>query len=207
MTIGIINCGVGNAGSVYKMISLFSDDVTIIHCQEDLKSLSKLVVPGVGAYDAAITHLKKVDLFDSLKIYLEHYRVPVLGICLGMQILARQSSEGMLAGLGCVPLDFKRFIYNPHENIRVPHMGWNEVDFSQECPLFSGFADDFGVARFYFAHSYYADVSEECTVARTEYGRSFTSAFAYKNFYGVQFHPEKSHRYGKKLIQNFVDLL
>jgi len=169
-----------------------------------LASADKLILPGVGAFDAGMQYLNESGLMPMLQQRVLEDRVPVLGICLGMQLLLGGSEEGELSGLGFILGTCKKFNFSDQQkSLKVPHMGWNLVKPSNYNTLFYGLQDE---ARFYFVHSYHAvcdDISHQLGV--THYGDDFTSAIQRENIYGAQFHPEKSHRFGMILLKNFVE--
>ena len=199
--ISLISYGVGNLGSVrnmFRRLGVTTEDLTD---PEQLQGASRVMLPGVGAFDHGMRALIDQGWVEALG---RHVRTgnPLLGICLGMQLLLDASEEGVLPGLGFVPgkvLHFEREI-----SLRVPHMGWNTAAPSQENPLFTGLVED---SRFYFVHSYYAVPDhDENTLSTTSYGIDFASAVVAGNVYGTQFHPEKSHRFGMQLLENFSTL-
>jgi len=169
-----------------------------------IRVASKLILPGVGAFDSGMRNLATLNLLDVLTQRVLEDRIPVLGICLGMQLLAHKSEEGVLPGLGWISGRVVRFRTSPHVlNLRVPHMGWNQVTVKRPGGLFRGLTND---SRFYFVHSYHfeCDRSEDI-VATSTHGCEFVSAVQHDNVLGVQFHPEKSHRFGVSLFTNFID--
>ncbi|XPP27436.1 MAG: imidazole glycerol phosphate synthase subunit HisH [Leucobacter sp.] len=199
--VSLVNYGVGNLGSVrnmFKRIGVPTEDVSdpgaLVHA-------SRVLLPGVGAFDHGMRSLTDGGWVDALRAHAASGK-PMLGICLGMQLLLESSEEGELPGFGFVAGSVKRF--ESGSGLRVPHMGWNHAAPAVDHPLFAGLGDD---ARFYFVHSYYAaTVNDENVLARTEYGRTFASAVTAGNVSGVQFHPEKSHHYGMQLLENFSRL-
>lgn len=200
--ITIVDYGMGNLGSIQNMFRRIGAETEISGDPERLKRARKLMLPGVGAFDQAMERINASGIRDILDKRVLEDRVPVLGICLGMQLLTRSSEEGRLKGLGWVKADAKRFPSLP--NLKVPHMGWNNVTPTQANPLIEGLPGD---ARFYFVHSYYVSMDDKRdSILQTEYGLMFDSALNYKNIYGAQFHPEKSHKFGMKLLSNFADL-
>jgi glutamine amidotransferase len=203
--ITIINYGLGNVqafANVYKRLNI---PVAIAKCADDLDGASKLVLPGVGAFDHAMELLDASGMRAALEHKVLGQAVPVLGVCVGMQILARSSEEGRLSGLGWIDGRVRRFDENTlQQPPRLPHMGWNDVVPKDNAKLFGGLEQD---SRFYFLHSYYFDcASNDNVLATSEYGIAFGSAVHSSNIYGVQFHPEKSHDYGTRLLKNFAEL-
>lgn len=203
MSIAIINYGMGNCGSVLKMLSLYTKHVAIVENPALLKNVQKIVLPGVGAFDKAMQSLKDKGFEKVLDDLVLNKKIPILGICLGMQIMSNASEEGKKEGLGWIPGSFKKFKTQENSSLKIPHMGWNTVALDKSCPLFKNIDTS---ARFYFAHSYFMEINPIFTVGVTSHGYPFSSAIAQNNIFGVQFHPEKSHRFGMQLINNFVDL-
>ena len=201
--ITIVNYGMGNLGSMYNMFKRIGVQVLIESDHDAIRSAEKLVLPGVGAFDAA---MQRINDTVGLREILEHKalveQVPVLGVCLGMQLLTRSSEEGHLPGLGWIPGTTQRF---PRlEGLKVPHMGWNIATPSSPSQLTKGVGPE---PRYYFVHSYYVQVDDPAhSLMRTHYGIDFDSAIGRDNIYGVQFHPEKSHRFGMQLLKNFAEL-
>lgn len=199
--VSLLSYGVGNLGSVRSMLrrlGIASEDIT---SPEQVASASRLLLPGVGSFDHGMKSLIAGGWVDAIR---EHAATgkPLLGICLGMQLLLDSSDEGELPGFGFVPGKATRFTAAP--GLRVPHMGWNYAQPTREHALFAGLDQE---ARFYFVHSYFAEpVSPEHTLTTTEYGHSFASSVINENVLGTQFHPEKSHRYGMQLLENFSRL-
>lgn len=199
----IINYGLGNLASVANMIRKVGQNAKITDNLNDIFSASKLILPGVGSYDHGIEQLHTFKLFSAIQEKAVS-GTPLLGICLGMQLLASRSDEGQLKGLDLIKANFKKFKFDRQSTCRVPHVGWNHVDVKKENPLIP---NDGSEQRFYFTHSYYAVCKNRTDVlATTEYGLSFTSAYCHKNVYGVQFHPEKSHRFGMALFKRFLEI-
>ncbi len=194
--IGIIDYGAGNTASVSYALERFNVPFIVTDDRKVLEDADKIIFPGVGAAEAAMRRLEKIDMVQ----FLQETVKPVLGICLGMQMFSSFSEEGNIACLGIVREKCLKF---PESGIKVPHMGWNQVSFQSGHVLFSGIAPD---AYFYFAHSYYLPVTEH-SIARSANGVAFTAALQRENFYGVQFHPEKSSVSGLKVLRNFIDLI
>ena len=199
----IVDLGLGNMGSVRNMFKRVGVEARSTLDQEEIARASKLVLPGVGAFDSGMARLNQTGLVDLLTRRVVHERVPVIGICLGMQLLTDGSEEGTLPGLGWVPGFTRRFRLEG-TSLKVPHMGWNRADATREDSLFKGADAD---ARYYFVHSYHVDCANDADVlAWTEHGVRFASALQRANVYGTQFHPEKSHRFGMNVLRNFADL-
>jgi glutamine amidotransferase len=203
--ITIINYGLGNVqafANVYKRLNI---PAVIATGASDLDGATRLILPGVGAFDHAMELLDASGMREKVDDLVLNKQVPVLGVCVGMQILARSSDEGRLSGLGWIDGRVRRFdeakLQQPS---RLPHMGWNDVVPASGARLFAGLEQD---SRFYFLHSYYFDcASNDNVLATAEYGISFGCAVHSGNIYGVQFHPEKSHDYGVRLLKNFAEL-
>lgn len=199
--IGVIDYKMINLGSVLNMLKrVGATDVQVVSGPGDLKGIRKIIMPGVGHFDHAVHNLRRFDLWDALRIKVLEEEVPTLGICLGMQLMAESSEEGVEKGLGFIKGKVRKFSFQD-QPLKVPHIGWNEIQLAKASPLF----DSEGEKRFYFVHSYFMDLeNEEEALCKTEYGHSFVSGFEKNNCIGVQFHPEKSHRYGMKLFEHFL---
>ena len=201
--IGIINYGLGNVRAFVNILRSLNQDYCLIDEGKNLPSISKIILPGVGAFDNAISLIKAKKLFEPLNDLVINQGIPILGVCVGMQIMATTSTEGQLNGFGWIDHEIKKFNY--HSKFVVPHMGWNDVEINNEIEIFKNINEK----KFYFLHSYYfsKDIStNELISSHTYYGINFVSAFKLKNIYGVQFHPEKSHKSGEKLIENFCKI-
>lgn len=202
--ITIVDYGMGNVGSILNMLRRIGAPARLAAGEDDIRSADKLILPGVGAFDPGMRQLNESGLVDALNERVLGDRVPVLGICLGMQLLTRGSTEGSLPGLGWVEGRTLRF--SPPENgerLKVPHMGWNLAEPAAGSLLFRGLESE---PRFYFVHSYHVEVDDPAQVAATtHYGLTFPSAVECGHVMGVQFHPEKSHHYGMALLRNFAE--
>jgi len=192
--IAIVDYGVGNLHSIGKVLERFSE-VKITKSPADLRKAEKIVLPGVGAFSDAVSNLKEASIFNLLQELAK--TKPILGICLGMQLLFSESTEGgRIPGLDIIKGIVRRF----EGNMKIPHIGWNTIEFADHG-LFSGISNR---SYFYFVHSYYANCQEDVVIARTSYSDlSFTSVVAKGNIWGCQFHPEKSGSLGLKLLENF----
>ena len=200
----IVDYDMGNVSAIRNMLARIGvNDVVISADPADCRTASKIILPGVGAFDAAMSNLDQRGLRQPLLDAALGRRVPMLGICLGMQLLAEGSEEGELPGLALIPGAVKRFdTQGMATRLRIPHMGWNDVRAGREHALLAGFADE---RRFYFVHSYhFVCRSPDHAVGMTDYGYPFASVVARDNVAGVQFHPEKSHRFGMRLLSNFA---
>ncbi len=193
----------GNLGSIQNIIQKIGGSSVITSDPDKISKADKLLLPGVGSFDQASQNLKERELFDAT-LDKANSGTPMLGICLGMQLLANNSEEGLLSGLGLIPGSVKKFVLA--EGMKIPHMGWNIVRYQAGNPLFKGF-EDFEETRFYFVHSYhFVCNNEENSIGKTIYGSEFTCAVQNNNIFGVQFHPEKSHKFGMKLLHNYINL-
>jgi len=198
----LIDYGMGNHFSVKKAFNRIGSDVVITNDISIIQKSDKLILPGVGHFSMGMQNIRKLKLDKILNKLIMDDKIPVLGICLGMQLLLKNSHEGDCEGLGLIDLSVKKFNFT---DLKVPHMGWNSVLINNDSPLFNGINDD---DLFYFVHSYYAEYEkgEELYYGLTNYGHSFISTFSINNIHGVQFHPEKSHDQGLKLLDNFIKL-
>jgi imidazole glycerol-phosphate synthase subunit HisH len=198
--ITIIDYGMGNLGSVFNMFKKNGVASKITSDLEEIKSATKLLLPGVGSFDKAMQRIHNSGIKDVLDNKVIKEKTPILGICLGMQLLTNSSEEGVEKGLGYVNASTKRFTFQDNK-MKIPHMGWNLVHKSNKSKLTEGLIQE---SRFYFVHSYYVEVEQpKNSILKTNYGLEFDSAIQNKNIYGAQFHPEKSHKFGMKLLQNF----
>jgi glutamine amidotransferase len=203
--IAIVDYGLGNVmafANVYKTLNV---PATVAREPEHLRGATKVILPGVGAFDYAMELLDKSGMRPALETLVLDQQVPVLGVCVGMQMVAGGSEEGRLPGLGWIEgrvihLDSTHLLHATH----LPHMGWNDVRPVRSSALFNGLESD---ARFYFLHSYYFHCAKPADLlAVAHYGNEFCCAVSSRNIYGVQFHPEKSHRFGTRLLKNFAEL-
>lgn len=203
--ITIVNYGLGNLGSIYNMLKKIGVQSQIISDPEEIASARRLILPGVGSFDRAMERIGSSGRLREIlaqKALVE--KVPVLGICLGMQLLTKSSEEGLLPGLGWIPARTIRFCFPPGSDLKIPHMGWNMVHRANPSPLTDNFEPEH---RFYFVHSYHVRVEDEkFSILKTIHGHPFDSAIQNDNIFGVQFHPEKSHRFGMRLLENFARL-
>ena len=203
--ITIIDYGVGNVFAFQNVFKRLNIPSKIAKCENDLMGSSKLILPGVGHFDYAMSQLNNSGMRDRLDELVLTEKIPVIGICVGMQMMAKKSDEGTLDGLCWIDAYVKKFdeaTINHHT--KLPHMGWNDVKPNENHPLFRGLEQE---AIFYFLHSFYFKCSnQENSISKTDYGINFSSSVQHDNVYGVQFHPEKSHSYGERLLENFAKL-
>jgi glutamine amidotransferase len=199
----IIDYKTGNIGSIQNMLKKVGAESIITSQKDEIANATKLILPGVGAFDTGMRNLKDLDLIDIINRKVLVDKVPVLGICLGLQLMSNKSEEGILPGLGWINAETLRFRFNNTSEYKIPHMGWNFISIKKESRLLEGMFPD---SRFYFVHSYYLSVFDRDDIlASTCYESEFSSAIEKGNISGVQFHPEKSHKFGMKLLKNFVD--
>ncbi len=201
----IIDYKTGNYGSVLNMLKKIGAEAVISSNILDIKKADKLILSGIGSFDNGMKNLQELGILSILDEKVLESKTPILGICLGMQLFAKKSEEGDLAGLGWIDAKVIKFKFNKnHNNLKVPHMGWNTAELSKRNVLFEDMDEE---QRFYFTHSYYMKCNENNDViATTEHGIKFTSIVQKNNIFGVQFHPEKSHRFGMQLLNNFVKI-
>lgn len=203
MSICIVDYGLGNVGSILNMLKRIGYLAEITNDVKKIRGAQKIILPGVGAFDSGIKKLKELGLVDDIKECVLVKKVPILGICLGMQLMAIRSEEGKEDGLSLIDAEVIKFNFKENLALKVPHMGWNSVEVRKTHPLIEGMEQEM---RFYFVHSYYVKCNrEEDILTTTKYGISFVSAFANGNILGVQFHPEKSHKFGLQLLKNFIE--
>lgn len=202
--IKIIDYGLGNIlafQNVYKRLNIQAD---IARTAADFADATRLILPGVGAFDHAMELLDDSGMREPISELVLERKVPVLGVCVGMQILAESSEEGERPGLGWIPGRVKGFKSLGQADLLLPHMGWNDVEPTEGHPLFDQLRHD---ARFYFLHSFFFECARPGHVAATShYGTAFSCAVSAGNIHGVQFHPEKSHHFGTQLLKNFAEL-
>jgi imidazole glycerol-phosphate synthase subunit HisH len=203
--IGIVDYGLGNVQAFANVFKSLDVSFVMVKSESMLERVTKLILPGVGAFDYAMLRLAESGMKSPLDQIATQQKVPILGVCVGMQMLGRSSEEGELPGLGWLDGGVKRFGKRPDGRpLSVPHMGWNDVVPTRGSLLFKGLESG---ARFYFLHSYYMRCGKsEDIIATTDYGGQFACAVNSGSIYGVQFHPEKSHHYGIRLLKNFADL-
>ena len=200
--LGIIDYNMGNLASVYNACSKFTKDLKIVKNADDLKNLDKIILPGVGAYKDAMQHLEKSGLKNAI-LDFANSKKPLLGICLGMQLLFESSEEfGYTKGLGLIEGKVVKFDKSKMgSDLKIPHMGWNKI-VNKDNPLFKNLQNPY----LYFVHSYHVITDDKYTIATTNYGYDFVSAVNKDNIFGFQPHPEKSHNNGLKILENFINL-
>jgi glutamine amidotransferase len=202
--ISIIDYRTGNLGSIQNMLKKIRVESVVTSSPADIEKAEKIILPGVGAFDKGMDNLISLGLLDILNRKVIVEKTPVLGICLGMQLMTESSEEGVLKGLGWFDATTIRFNFGDQKSLKVPHMGWNSISLKKESRLFKDMYPD---PRFYFVHSFYVKTRNEADdVTGTAYGIEFTSSFEKGNIAGVQFHPEKSHKFGMQLLKNFAEL-
>ncbi len=203
--IAVVDYGMGNLRSVVTKLERLGVEVIATSQIEPIERATKLVLPGVGFFARGMDNLRSLGLVDVLNDRVLNKRTPVLGICLGMQLLTKRSQEGDSEGLGWIDAETVKIEARDDQNtIRIPHMGWNSVKEVSESPITSDLTPH---DRFYFAHSYYVRCNDSRDViATTSYGIDFASIIQRGNVFGTQFHPEKSHRSGMTLLKNFAEL-
>jgi len=201
--ITLVDYGLGNIQAFMNIYNRLNIPCTRATTAAELHAAEKIILPGVGAFDGAMQRLQASGMRETLDYLVLEKKLPVLGICVGMQIMARRSEEGVMDGLGWIPGEVKHFDADLFKTkIRLPHMGWNDV-LPEDHTLFKGWISP----RFYFLHSYYfVPDNQNQVLARTEYGEQFSSAVYNEHIFGVQFHPEKSHHWGVQFLKNFGEL-
>lgn len=202
--IGIVDYGVANLGSMRNMLHRLGMEPELVSTPEGIRSADRLILPGVGAFDQGIEALAARGLVEPLRRRVLEDGIPILGVCLGFQLLGDGSEEGTKPGLGLLRFRCRRLRPDAAVGLRVPHMGWNNVRALHPSPLLAGLDES---PRFYFTHSYHVVCEDPSDILATaRYGFDLTAMVERSNIRGVQFHPEKSHRFGKRLLQNFVEL-
>jgi glutamine amidotransferase len=204
LMIVVIDYGVGNLGSMANMLKKVRAEAMISSDISDIERADKLILPGVGAFDHCARNLEEGGFIPVLNKKVLQDKTPILGVCVGMQLLTRRSEEGNLPGLGWIEADIVRFKFDSTQSdLKIPHMDWNYINIKQESTIWQDMYDE---PRFYFVHSYHAVCDNETNVlTTTHYGYEFASAIIRENIIGTQFHPEKSHKYGMKLLHNFAE--
>lgn len=200
--ITIIDYGAGNLGSIKNMIRKIGFDAKVSSNVEEILEASKLILPGVGSFDFGMKQLNNSGLIDTLNVKVLEEKIPILGICLGVQLFTNQSEEGDLKGLSWFNAETVKFSFSKPNKLKIPHMGWNEIVKKKESRLLEDISLE---SRFYFVHGYHLKCNElNDSLLETNYGYNFVSAIEKNNIVGVQFHPEKSHKFGMKILYNFI---
>ena len=200
--IAILDYGIGNLKSIYNMFKKVGVESIITSDIETIKKADKYLLPGVGSFDHGINSLKNASFFETLEKEVLESKKPILGICLGMQLLTNSSEEGQEKGLGWIDAQTIKFDLED-KSLSIPHMGWNKTNPTNKNDIFKNLEHN----RFYFVHSYHVVCKDEKNILATaNYGKSFTCSIYKDNIYGVQFHPEKSHKFGMQLLKNFGEM-
>ncbi len=200
--ITIVDYGMGNLGSVLNMFKRIGVESKISSDLTEIAQATKLLLPGVGSFDAAMCRINEGGFREILDRKAKLEKVPILGICLGMQLLTNSSAEGKENGLGWIPAKTLAFNFKPEQNLKIPHMGWNIAYPASKSKLTENFSEE---SRFYFVHSYYVQVEQEKhSILKTNYGINFDSGIESENIFGAQFHPEKSHKFGMRFLESFA---
>lgn len=199
----VVDYGMGNVGSVLNMFRRIGVEPILSADPDVIAKASKLVLSGVGAFDTGMRQLKNAGLIDVLNDAVLGRRVPIIGLCLGMHLLTEHSEEGVLPGLGWIRGKTVRFRFGREDpSLKIPHMGWNQIEVQVDAPIVRELLPD---SRFYFVHSYHVTCEDQNDVAAaTTYGYPFPSIVQHANIMGTQFHPEKSHKFGMRLLDRFV---
>ena len=199
----VVDYEAGNIASVLNMIRKAGGEAKLSGDPAEVETAKRLVLPGVGAFDHGMAMLREKGLVEPI-IAAANSGIPLMGICLGMQLLGESSEEGQTAGLGLLPATFRRFRFDKESKLRIPHVGWNTVRIEQDNPMLD---ESEGKNRFYFVHSFHAECADsDIVLATCDYGYEFPAAIGRENIFGFQFHAEKSHRFGLQLFRRFLEL-
>jgi glutamine amidotransferase len=202
--ITIIDYKTGNLGSIQNMLKKIRVESVVTSDPTEIAAATKMILPGVGSFDQGMRNLNKLNIKDIINRRVIEDKIPVLGICLGMQLMTSGSEEGKLEGLGWIDAETIRFRFEDSSRYKSPHMGWNFIRQQKESRLMKDMLPD---SRFYFVHSFYVRSNNPGDIlTSTVYDKEFTSSFEKENIIGVQFHPEKSHKFGMALLKNFAEL-
>ena len=194
----------GNIQSVVRKVQQLGHSCAVINTADEVLKADKLILPGVGHFGKAMEQLEQLNLIEALNYAAQEKKIPILGICLGMQLMAKQSEEGNVKGLGWFDANIVRFKVNDTLRFKVPHTGWNQVQQKKKSTLMEGISEN---AEFYFVHAYHIQLNDDSdALHETMYEAAFVSAIEKENIFGVQYHPEKSHDAGIQLIKNFIAL-
>ncbi len=200
----VVDYGIGNLGSIVNMLKKVGAEAAVTSHTAVIENADKLILPGVGAFDNGMTKLSELGLVPILNDKVIRQKTPILGLCLGMQLFTQRSEEGKSPGLGWIEAETIRFRFDKtRPSLKIPHMGWNYITIKQPSRIFDEMYEE---PRFYFVHSYHLVCkNEQDVLATTFYGYEFVSVVMRENIIGMQFHPEKSHKFGMKLFKNFVE--
>uniref|UniRef100_UPI0040484F20 imidazole glycerol phosphate synthase subunit HisH n=1 Tax=Limnohabitans sp. TaxID=1907725 RepID=UPI0040484F20 len=202
----VVDYGMGNVGSILNMLHHIGASADVAKHPEQLIGARGIILPGVGHFDSAMEKLTRSGMGDAIKNAVSNQALPVLGICLGMQLMCKSSEEGSVSGLGFVNACVRRFKFPCDSDHKIPHMGWNNVLVQRDGTVLGNLIDI--PSKYYFVHSFYVSCDNASDIIGvTNYSTNFVSAFQHKNIIGVQFHPEKSHKYGMQLFDKFVKSL
>jgi imidazole glycerol-phosphate synthase subunit HisH len=200
----LVDYGMGNIGSIVNMIKKIGHSIQVSSDYRLIENAEKIILPGVGRFDKAMQNMKNLNLIDVLVERAGTGSVPIMGICLGMHLLCNSSEEGERPGLAIIDAHVQKFKLNDKKDYKIPHMDWNTLSLKKDHEVF---ADNDMYARYYFAHSYHVVCNNKRDIlATTNYGYDFVSSISKDNVIGVQFHPEKSHKYGMRLIKRFIEM-
>ncbi len=199
--ITIVNYGVGNLASIKNMLKKAGFEAVLATEKSEIEKASKIILPGIGAFDHCMSEFNKSGLRDTVTKRVLGNKIPLLGICVGLQMLMENSEEGVEPGLGWIKGKTIKLKKEALGDLKIPHMGWTNVQIVKDTPLTQELGDE---PRFYFVHSYYVQPEVQTdTMLTATYGYEFTAAVNHDNIFGAQFHPEKSHKYGMKILENF----
>jgi len=202
--IAVIDYGVGNTGSILKKLRRIGQNSILASSRNDIENVSKIILPGVGHFTSSVRNLKRSGLWDELNESVVHKKLPILGICLGMQLMSKKSEEGNEDGFGWIEANVVRFKVEDKIRYKIPHIGWNTIEVKKKSPIFEGVDLAKG---FYFVHSFHLEChNQEDVLATTDYSYPFVSVVQKDHIFGVQFHPEKSHDWGEIFLLNFLKL-
>ena len=201
----IVDYKMGNLGSIKNMVKIVGGEAVISSDPEIIYRADGLILSGVGAFDSGMKAIKELGLYELLQKKVNESKTPILGLCLGMQLFTKGSEEGCMPGFGWIDGESVKFNFDEQDNkLKIPHMGWNSLKIKQDIPIFRDIGDE---PRFYFVHSYHVVCNnEQQVVAETNFGYDFVSVVTKDNIIGMQFHPEKSHKFGMKVFTNFLEM-
>jgi len=200
----IVDYDMGNVGSIQNMLKRIGSTTEISSDPQKILAATHVILPGVGSFGRGMQNLYSSGIIKTLETYIFDLKKPFLGICLGMQLMTKHSEEGRVEGLGWIDGNTLKFKFPEDSKLKIPHVGWNTVEQVTKNNLFSG---GLAESKFYFTHSYYVDCVAAQQTTITDYGMKFVSSIQLNNLYGVQFHPEKSHRHGMMLLDNFTKVV